>query len=247
MPSSIVRLLVGALLALASVPGAFAALAQDVERDDDRSVRRAIESGEATPDTRVPIAEYGEPGVPILALAARAGSVRVVRLLVSLMADPNAKTPLGETPLMLASFFPNVSGEFGAPTSRAHIEIVRALVEAGAELENPGLLTATSYAAFAGQIEILRYLLDRGASPNGGATGEPHDYPTPLAIAVMQGKGAAVRLLLERGADPRIKGPAGHDSLAYAQKYNRSDLIPMLECALTLGPGERFADACKGR
>jgi len=241
------RRLAIAIVTSACAHGAHGALPQDVELDNVSAVRRAIESGAVTPDTRISSAEYGPQGIPILALAARAGSVRVVRLLVSLMADPNAKTPLGETPLMLASFFPNVSGEFGAPTSRAHIEIVRALVEAGAELENPGLLTATSYAAFAGQIEILRYLLDRGASPNGGATGEPHDYPTPLAIAVMQGKGAAVRLLLERGADPRIKGPAGHDSLAYAQKYNRSDLIPMLECALTLGPGERFADACKGR
>jgi len=236
-----------AILASACVQVAQGALPQDVELDNSSAVRRAIESGAATPDTRVPSADYGAPGVPILALAARAGSVQVVRLLLSLKADPNARTPAGETPLMLASFVPDEPGEFGAPNSGAHIQIVHALVEAGADIENPGQLTATSYAAFAGQLEILRYLLDHGASPDGGATGERPAHPTPLIFAVIQGKQAAARLLLERGANPNIKGPTGDDVLAYARKYGRTDLMPTLECALAIGPGQQFAEVCKGR
>ena len=42
-------------------------------------------------------------GEPLLALAARAGSVQVVRYLISAGADINARTPVNETPLMLAA------------------------------------------------------------------------------------------------------------------------------------------------
>lgn len=224
-----------------------AGLPQDVELDNAPAVRKAIESGEATPDSRISGAGYGEPGITILALAARAGSLRVVRLLVSLKADLNATTPVGETALMLASFVPDQTGETGLPPQAVQLEIVRMLVEAGASLENPGRLTAVSYAAYAGQIDILRYLLDRKASPDGGATGEQSEYPTPLAMAIMQRKKEAARLLLERGANPRIKNPVGADALALARKMERSELVPMLECATALAPGQSFAAACSGK
>jgi ankyrin repeat protein len=64
-------------------------------------------------------------------------------------------------------------------------------------------------------------------------------------MAVMKGEREAVWLLLERGANPRIRGPAGVDAIGFARKYNRSELVTMLECAAALGPGERFAERCK--
>ena len=124
---------------------------------------------------------------------------------------------------------------------------MRVLVEAGASLENPGYFTAVSYATYSGRVDILRYLLDRNASPDGGATGGESRYPTPLAMAVMKGDADAVRLLLERGANPRIKGPSGEDALGFARKYKRADLAPPIECALALGSGERFAERCGKR
>jgi ankyrin repeat protein len=236
-----------ALIAAACAHASHAALPQDIDLDNVSAVRRAIESGAATPDTRVATGDPGGPGIPILVLAARAGSVQVVRLLTSLKADLNATNEAGETALMLAAFVPDDVGEPGTPASGAHFEIVRVLVEAGAALENPGRLTAVGYAAYTGHVEILRYLLDRGASPDGGATGDQHPIPTPLGMAVMKGHVDAVRLLLERGANPRIKAPAGLDPLASAQRANRHELLPMLECAMALGPGQRFAEACAGR
>jgi len=56
-----------------------------------------------------------------------------------------------------------------------------------------------------------------------------------------------VRLLLERGANPCIKGPAGDDVLGLARKFNRAELVPALECAVALAPGERFAERCASR
>src|SRR5215510_2921883 len=125
------------------------------------------------------IGPCGGPSSPVRQRAARAGSVRVVRLLVSLKADLNAKTAAGETALMLASFIPDEPTGSGPPVTTAHFEIVRILVEAGATVENPGQLTAAAYAAYAGHLEILRYLLDRGASPDGGVSSDVARFPTP--------------------------------------------------------------------
>jgi ankyrin repeat protein len=233
---------IAALLAVAGLHAAHAALFQDVERDDASAVRRALDAREITPNATV-----GEPPIPILAAAARAGSIRVVRLLVERKADLDAKTPTNETAVMLASAMPDDPAEPGGASPGVRAEIVRVLVEGGASLANPGGFTAVSYAAYSGQLEILRYLLDRKASPDGGATGEEYRYPTPIAMAVMKGNRDAVRLLLERGANPRIKGPSGLDALGFARKFNRPELVPMLECALALAPGERFAERCAGR
>lgn len=231
------------LAALLAFP-AHAGLTQDVELDNAQAVRRAIESGAATRDTRVLDAGYGAPGIPLIALAARAGSVEVVRLLIALKAELNAPTPVGETAVMLAAFVPDPVSDSGAGARAVRFGIVRALVEAGAGLENPGRLTAVSYAAYAGQLDILRYLLDRQAAPDGSATGGQSEYPTPLMMAVMQRKKDAARLLLERGADARIRNAAGADALTLAQQQGRPELVPLLECALALAPGQAFAAAC---
>jgi hypothetical protein len=44
-----------------------------------------------------------------------------------------------------------------------------------------------------------------------------------------------------------VRGPAGLDAAGLAQRFNRRDLQPMLECATALAPGQSFAAACKGR
>jgi len=237
-----IRRLAAAILAAAGPHVAHGALFQDIERDDASAVRRALDAGEVTANATV-----GEPPVPLIAAAARAGGIRVVRLLVERKADLDAKTPAGETAVMLAAAIPDAPAEAGVPPRQVQIEIVRVLVEAGASLANPGYFTAVSYAAYAGHVDTLRYLLDRNASPDGGAVGGESRYPTPLAMAVMRGSEDAVRLLLERGANPRIKGPAGEDAVGFARKFNRTELVPVLECALALAPGERFAERCAGR
>ena len=61
----------------------------------------------------------------------------------------------------------------------------------------------------------------------------------------MKGDRDAVRLLLERGANPRIKGPSGEDALGFARKFNRAEMVPLLECAAALAPGERFVARCE--
>ena len=67
--------LIAGLLVAPGPSIATGALYQDVERDDASAVRRALDAGEVTLDAKV-----GEPPIPMLAAAARAGSVQVVRL-----------------------------------------------------------------------------------------------------------------------------------------------------------------------
>lgn len=235
-----------AAFACVAAAAAHAALFQDIELDNAGAVRRAIEAGAATPDSRVAASGVTAEGLPMIAVAARAGSVQVVRTLIALRADVDAPTPAGETALMLAALAP-ADPPAGAPSPATQLAIVRALAEAGARIENPGGFSPLAYAAYAGQIDIMRFLLDRGAAPDGGATGDEHPYPTPLAMAIMNGQREAARLLLERGASPRVRGPTGLDAAGLAARYNRRDLVPMLECALALAPGQGFVEACRGR
>src|SRR5437016_2265620 len=73
--------------------------------------------------------------------------------------------------------------------------------------------TALIWASRSGSIEAIDLLLDSGADVNlPGSTGDNWDATPPLQHAILQRQRAAVRLLLDRGADPN-RG-AGPGSLA---------------------------------
>jgi uncharacterized protein len=125
--------------------------------------------------------EFMHGGNTALMFAARAGDLASARALIDAGADVNAATAHGTTPLSMAAysdFYP-----------------VRA--ENGAYLyADPSV---TGRAAPPQQAEIVRYLLDKGADPNGGAK-----VFSPLIVSVLHHRDATVELLLERGADPNL-------------------------------------------
>lgn len=61
------------------------------------------------------------------------------------------------------------------------------------------------YAADCGQLEILEFLLLKGADINAP---DKHNI-TPLLSAVYEGHVSCVKLLLSKGADKTVKGPDG--------------------------------------
>ncbi|XP_076998847.1 myotrophin isoform X1 [Tamandua tetradactyla] len=61
------------------------------------------------------------------------------------------------------------------------------------------------YAADCGQLEILEFLLLKGADINAP---DKH-HITPLLSAVYEGHVSCVKLLLSKGADKTVKGPDG--------------------------------------
>ena len=119
-------------------------------------------------------------------------SNKVVDLLVNWPTTKlSVKNPQSETPLMLAAL-------------NNKLPLAKLLILRGADVNQAGW-TPLHYAATRGHIEMMRLMIDNSAyldaeSPNG---------TTPLMMAAHYGTPMAVKLLLEEGADPRIKNKLG--------------------------------------
>lgn len=114
-----------------------------------------------------------------------------VRALIASGASVKAASRIGaQTPLAIAA-------------SNGSTAIARVLLEAGADPNTPTATGATPLmlAAAAGNIEILTALLDRGANVNAR---ESSRGQTALMFAAAENRPAAIRLLITRGADPKI-------------------------------------------
>src|SRR6185295_16971307 len=120
-----------------------------IATDDVRYVRGAVESKSVSVNQLVPAPAYME-GTPLITIAARAGALEVLQYLIKAGADVNAKTPAGETSVMLAAYFG--TGEDGKQSYARHDSAVRILVAAGADVENdPNAYTPLAYAAYKGR------------------------------------------------------------------------------------------------
>lgn len=170
-----------------------------IQLDDDRTVRAVLARGL---DPNVTDPERGETG---LILAMRYDAMKVAQLL---LAQPQLKidqaAPNGNTALMMAAFQKNKPA-------------VLALLAKGAQINRPGW-TALHYAAAAGDLGIMKLLLERhayidAASPTG---------MTPLMLAAREGMEDAVQLLLQEGADATLKDRAwGIDAAEFATRADK--------------------------
>jgi ankyrin repeat protein len=111
----------------------------------------------------------------------------------------DVRTADDETALMLAAFH-NL------------MPVAEALIQRQADVNKPGW-TPLHYAATKAHVPMMRFLLDNHAfidapSPNG---------TTPLMMAAHYGSPMATKMLLEEGADPRVKNHLGLSALDFAQ------------------------------
>ncbi|KIW22450.1 uncharacterized protein PV07_12334 [Cladophialophora immunda] len=166
-----------------------------------------------------------------LSLAARQGHKEVVRLLLETGAERESKNNGGWTPLLLAARQGHEEDNGGqTPLSLAarqgHKEVVRLLLETGAEREskNNGGWTPLLLAARQGHEEVVRLLLETGAKreskENGGQT--------PLSWAAEKGHEEVVRLLLETGADLESKDNRGRTPLSWAASREQEGVVRLL-------------------
>jgi ankyrin repeat protein len=208
--------------------------------DDVGYVRGAVQSRAVSVNQLVPAPAYME-GTPLITIAARAGSLDVLRYLIAAGADVNARTPAGETPVMLAAFF----GDNGAPTSPRHEEAVRLLVAAGAAVENEAYnYSPLAYAAYQGRQQTVRFLLERGARVDADVENGMTYVNTPLMMATMMGHTECAVMLLDAGANPRIRVKDGPTARDLAVKYRHERLARLLTCAENLAPGEKLTGKC---
>jgi ankyrin repeat protein len=133
-----------------------------------------------------------------------------------------------ETPLIQAAVRNDVAG-------------LRQLLADGHKAdERSGSWTALIWASRSGSIDAINLLLDSGADVNlPGSTGDNWDA-TPLQHAILARQPAAVRRLLDRGADPnRGAGPASVKPLLLAAGDTDPAILKLL---LTHGADPTIAD-----
>lgn len=121
-------------------------------------------------------------GNSALMFAARSGDLRSVKLLVEAGADLDRASAWGLTPLAMATY--TEIGDWW-------------IVE---EETNESLVYFPADQVFPGEHQdVIGFLLDAGADPNAGS-----ERFTPLIAAIMRQNEAAVRKLLEHGADANL-------------------------------------------
>ncbi len=110
------------------------------------------------------------------------------------------------------------------------VDAVRHLLEndkdghLSANVMDPTGFLPMNAAAFYGQVEIMKLLLEKGAKLDAK---DQRDY-TPLMAAAMQGRAEAVSFLLEQGADFAVDNRRGQTALWLAACYGRADCVDLL-------------------
>lgn len=220
-------------------------LSNAIAIDDVDTVRRAVQAQAITVNDVIPGIGYN--ATPIITVAARHGSLNVLRYLIGAKADLNARTPDRDTPLMLAALFGDEEQKQNPGAFARYDNAVRALVDAGARLDPADLngYSALSYAAYAGRENAVRYLLERGARVNANVEGGMSYVNTPLMMAAMQGHRNTALHLLRAGADATVRVRDGATALEFARKHRHTHLESVLRCAESLGANETFRGRCE--
>jgi uncharacterized protein len=181
---------------------------QAIMRDDRAGIQQLLNRG-FDPNTLDPKGVHG------LYTALQEGSLKAAETLVAWpKTNVEWRTPQDESPLMMAAL-------------KGHTEMVRKLIARGADVNKPGW-TPLHYAATNGHLKIMEILLEEHAfidaqSPNG---------TTPLMMAAHYGTPAAVKLLLEAGADTQMKNELGLSAVDFANRANRKDSAEMILAAV---------------
>lgn len=151
-------------------------------------------------------------GQPALILAMQKSSIKVAEVLMGWKTtNLSIRNPQRETPLMLAAI-------------TNQLDWTKKLIDKGADVNQHGW-APLHYAATSGNIEIMRLLIENHAyldaeSPNG---------TTPLMMAAHYGTPMATKLLLEEGADPRIKNQLELTALAFARQAKKPESVQYIQ------------------
>lgn len=221
-----------------------------------------------SPEERRALCDRKRDGCAPLFVACKRGNVEIVEYLVHVCAAdmeqrgvyevPDDRSVHTVTPLWCAAVA-------GRP------EVVRALADAGADLNAPSDSGSTPVrsACFMTHVDVVRLLVRRGAdlrrpNHNGGTclinsvqsarlcaylldhgadvNARDTQLKTVLHYAIQEHRADTARLLLERGADPLLTSRAGDDALRTACLKGAAQIVRMLSARVRYPP-ERLADA----
>lgn len=202
-----IYLLVLLTLSLARA-GSYEDFFQAVQQDDGAAITRLLKRG-FDPNALDPARTHG------LFIAVKQGSLKAAEALIDWpRTRVEWRSPKDESPLMIAAL-------------KGQTEIVRKLIARDADVNKPGW-TPLHYAATGAHLEIMQILLDEHAYIDA----ESPNKSTPLMMAAKYGTPAAVKLLLEAGADPKLRNELGLSAIEFAQQGNRRDSAEMIAAAI---------------
>lgn len=163
-------------------------------------------------------------GASALWVAAGAGHLKVVKVLVQAGADVNHPTKTRSTPLRAASF-------------DGRLDIVKYLIEhnANVHLANKYNNTCLMIAAFKGHLDVAKCLIEKGADPNQKA----HCGATALHFSSECGHVRIVEELLNNGAEV-TRNDQGMTPLLCAAERTKSDVVEFLLCRPEFSREERI-------
>ena len=131
-------------------------------------------------------------------------------------ADVNQLDPNGDAPLVMAAYL-------------GHTDIVRALLDAGADLAavDPSMkATALHAAAYAGRTEAARLLIERGIDIDRQG---PRNGYTALHDAIWQDNVDTAEVIIAGGADLTLKNHEGQTPLDFARAKRRKEIVALIE------------------
>jgi uncharacterized protein len=200
------------LLVLLSVSlahaGSYEDFFQAIKQDDGRRITELLKRG-FDPNALDPARTHG------LFIAVKEGSLKAAEALIAWpRTNVEWRSPKDESPLMMASL-------------KGQKEIVRKLIARDAHVNKTGW-APLHYAATGGHVEIIQILLDEYAYIDA----ESPNKSTPLMMAAKYGTPAAVKLLLEAGADATLRNELGLSAIEFAQQGNRRDSAGMIAAAI---------------
>jgi ankyrin repeat protein len=175
-----------------------------IKQDDGSAITSLLQRG-FDPNTPSVDGQHG------LYLSLRDGSLKAAQALADWpKTNVEARNAQDESPLMMAAL-------------KGHAAMVKKLVERGADVNKPGW-APLHYAATGGHLDVMEFLLEHHAfidaeSPNG---------TTPLMMAAHYGTTAAVKLLLDAGADTAMKNQLGLTAIDFARRGNRPDALELI-------------------
>jgi ankyrin repeat protein len=240
------HLLLIALLALPAdqPPGTQFAVA--IENHDADAVKALLASGAST-ETLI---DYGEHKITPLIKAAWEGDADIVKVLLAAGAKVNAQaSDTGETALLNAvsnKFTPvvkilldagadvSVKNRFNFNALNTAVaandqDLAALLLDHGANLEaESSTLTPLMFAASAGNVDMIRFLVKRGAKVNHASK---ESGQTALISAIIGGKADAVQALVDLKADVNARLKGGDSPLKLAMKGDQDDVVKILKAA----------------
>lgn len=194
-----------AALALFFYGVAYAGSSEDffiaIKRDDARTVKAWLQKG-LSPNLRL----EKQSDTPLI-VAVREKSMKVFDVLLQTRGvNLEAQAQNGDTALMIAAY----NGNFPA---------VAGLLGKGAQPNRPGW-TALHYAAAGGHNDIVQLLLEYSAYIDA----ESPNKTTPFMMAVWGNHILTVKLLLDQGADARLRNEQGLSALDLARQRGYKDI-----------------------